>query len=690
MTGRYFDGLFGIVLILNTLIGVIMEYKASQMIKNLQVLTGAKQTVLKNKNEVKIPYEEIVEGDILLLKSGDEIPVDGTLMLNDYIEFDESNITGESISIVRKKGEKILSGSVVVSGYNKLKANTSTYDSYAGQLTQKAKVFSLSKSKIRTEINTLLKVLCVIIFPLMVLLYINELKNIYFNFPNIFETTNEKLAIAHSVAGVVGMIPEGLVLLISVNFAISAIILSKKKVLAQELSAIEVLSRVNTLCIDKTGTITTGNIKIKSIQYLKYEQLVKQILKKFSIQKDANQTAKSFKKINAKDIKITKYIPFSSERKYSSLTTNKKQFILGSPDNLLTKTQNAKYFNSNYRNLVLCVKTLKRNTPVAIIQFEDEIRKDAKKTLKYFIKNGVDIKIISGDNIKTITNIAKRVGLSIKNTLDLSIEKMPNSFNDISIIARCKPQQKEQIIKNLQQKGNVVAMTGDGVNDVLALKKADLAISMPNGANVVKSISQLILSDGTFSSMPQIVLEGRRIIGNMTRSAILFLVKTTIAILTSLFAIIIASKYPFLPRQLTLLSIWTIGVPGFLLSIEPNYKKFRNDFLKTVLTNAVPFGVINGVLSFVIYFLSPIDEKSSNAVILLLFLGLYILLKVIKPINFYKFAVFLFSTIGTILCLTVFAKYFIISFSLLNNGLLIFCFFLIGIFFIEMLNWIKV
>jgi cation-transporting ATPase E len=680
------------------------------MVDNLKILHKAKYTCVRDKKEIQIYSDEIVKDDIIIIKSGEQIPADAIIIDNSYLEVNESILTGESENIQKIKDDKLLGGSTVISGSAIIQITNVGINSYAGRLTKLSKQFKLAPSEIRKSINKLLIYLGIIIIPVIIALLYNEIHELT-NVPltQIFQNDQGRIAVAHAVGGVIGMIPEGLVLLVSINFAISSIILAKKKILVQELASVETLARINVLCIDKTGTITDGKIKLENIKYYANKLLVNKALSTIAKDKSANKSVSIFKNLSKQSLNIKKTLAFSSKKKFSAFLIGKNIWVLGMPEKFDRKSAGYKYASSKTKNgkRVLAVGLIKTSSianankrfndlekhlpilePIAIAVLDENIRKNAKTIIKYFREQNIDVQIISGDNLDTVITIAKKIGLKIKGAIDMSAYNsnmiVEKRIDNINVFARVTPEQKQEIILYLKESNNVVAMTGDGVNDILALKKSDLAIAMADAVPAVKNASQLILSDNAFTFLPKVVLEGRRILANIERTSTLFLIKTSFTLVSIILICILDFTYPYLPRQLTLIGMWTIGIPGFFMSILPNSKRYKKGFIKRVLKIAVPIGISNGIIAFAIYSVSPLTFKSTNATLTLLFLGLFVLYKCIQPLNMVRCALFISMCLGAILSIIFFNNIFLLTFPTADYLFLIISSVIFGAAFIQL------
>lgn len=650
--GSYKNMLFIVVVLINLIIGIVQEVRAKRTADRLSLISAIKTTVIRNGTEQHIPTDNIVLDDILKLQVGNQVTADCSI-LNGYCEVNESFITGEANPIAKKQGDTILSGSYIISGGVYAKAEKISENTYISSLSKEAKKLKKHKSEIMDSINKIIKWISVAIFPIGAILLYTQYQLL----------GDIKSAVVQATAGLIGMIPEGLVLLTSMVFAVSVIRLAKNNVLAQDLSSVESLARVDVLCLDKTGTLTTGDMYLEKIIYTNKEfdaQLIDSILSSIvSSQNSLNATSRAIKDYTDKHTNI-KYqvvddIPFSSDRKWSATQLcNMGTFIMGAyeyifPNGKLQSTIDN--YSNEYRVITLAYtkESISNDIhelniePIALILLKDTLRPNIKETLEYFKTQDVSIKIISGDNVKTVSTIAKNLNFADVRSLDMSSvtkSELKNLVEDVSLFCRVTPDKKRLIVKYLKEKGHIVAMTGDGVNDVPALKEADCSIAISNGAEATRNISQLILLNSEFSSLPKIVAEGRRSINNIKRSASLFLIKTTYSILLDLIFIILTMQYPFVPIQLTLISAICIGIPSFILALEPNNNRVNGSFLKYILSKAIPTAldiVITvtsiSILGSTIFTELSTKEISSICVISTGFIGLLHLLRLCKPLN---------------------------------------------------------
>ncbi len=589
LVGSYKNMLFLGIVIINTAISSIQEIHSKKVVDKLSIMVSRKARVIRNGKKQEVSIHELVRDDIIEFNTGNQIATD-SIILEGKVQVNEAFITGESDSIYKKEGDMILSGSHIISGKCIAKVEHIGEENYTAKISKDAKYIKKVNSEIMNSLNKIIKFLTFAMIPIGMALFYTQLN---------IEDTSFQDAVVKSVAAVIGMIPEGLVLLTSTVLAVSIIRLSKSKVLVQELYCIETLARVDTLCLDKTGTLTEGNMEVRDfIPISRTKEEMSNILSNIAqFSEDENATMEAirnrFTKIEREWTPVKK-IAFSSQTKWSGITFQEEgTYLLGAPEFVL-KESFIKYrdriqeYAKDYRVLVLAhsIKEAKNNQlpeEIQIIGYVlllDKIRKEAKQTLQYFDKQGVAIKIISGDNPITVSKIAKQVGVkNYKQYIDMSTIEEKKEIEQIAsqytIFGRVSPAQKRILVEALQKEGKTVAMTGDGVNDVLALKAADCSIAMANGSDATKSVSQLILLDSNFASMPKVVAEGRRTINNMQRSATLFLIKTIYSGLLAIMFLMMQEQYPFMPIQMSLISTITIGLPSFILELEHNRERIQ-------------------------------------------------------------------------------------------------------------------
>lgn len=598
--GSYKNLLFLIVIFCNTAISIIQEINSKKAVDKLSILAQAKVNCIRDGEKQEIGINSIVLDDLLMLETGNQIVAD-SIILEGEVEVNESFITGESDVIYKRKGDTLLSGSFVVSGKCKAEVIHIGDENYTSKISSGAKYVKKVNSEIMKALNGIIKIVSIAIVPIGILLFFNQLGLTENSFKN---------AVVNTVAAIIGMIPEGLVLLTSTVLAVSVIRLSKRKVLVQELYCIETLARVDTLCLDKTGTITEGTMEVNDIiEITKSKEELEEILSEISSASDDNNStieAIRAKYKNKQKWKVINKIPFSSQKKWSGVCfKDKGSYIIGAPEFVLREKydeykERIEKYSNDYRVIIVANSEgdfIEKELPdklevLGFVLISDVIRKEASKTLKYFKEQGVNIKIISGDNPITVSKIAKRAGVENSekyiNMQEIKTkEQLEKAAKEYTIFGRVTPVQKKELVQALKKEGHTVAMTGDGVNDVLALKEADCSIAMASGSDATRNVAELVLLDSNFASMPEIVLEGRRTINNIERSATLFLVKTIYASILAIIFLFVNMPYPFMPIQLTLISTVTIGIPSFVLALEPNKERIKGKFLRNVISRAL-------------------------------------------------------------------------------------------------------
>ncbi len=651
--GHPIDGLFFVAVIVNSAMGIIQETRAKRTLDRLSILSTPRVTVRRDGREHNISSEDIVTDDVVRLQIGDQVPTDGIVMSVESAEVDESLLTGESDSLAKKDGDQLLSGSFVVAGSLWYTATAVGDAAYAHQLAAKVKVFKKAHSELLAGTNKLLGYISIVILIVAPLLVWGQLTRTHTSFQD---------AATRSIAAIVGMIPEGLVVLTSFAFVLASLTLARRKVLVQELPAVEGLARVDVVCLDKTGTLTEGSIVFSDLLLEKNvkKSEIEPVLGAFAAEANSPTLDALHERFQDMSLKVSSRVAFHSKRKWSALNTGKAGWILGAPEILfedarlpIRRTADA-YANDGARVLALASAshsvngtTLPTNlVPKALILLEEKIRSDASKTLEYFAGQGVALKVISGDNPRTVAAVARRVGIACNQpcdarTLPSDIAQLARILETNNVFGRVLPEQKQLFVKALQAQGHVVAMTGDGVNDALALKDADIGIAMGSGAPATRAVARLVLLDSSFAHMPHVLAEGRRVIANIERVANLFVIKNVYNLLFALAVTVLALSFPFLPRHLSLISWLTIGIPAFFLALGPNTRRYLPGFLPRVLRFAVPVGVLVAVLSLYTYTTTLsqtilIKPASSAAVICVVTIGLWVLACLGRPLKLWK------------------------------------------------------
>lgn len=702
-TGSWKDAVFGFVILINTGIGVVTELRAKRTLDRLSILVASKSIVRREGKNVYVDHSGIVLGDLLWVRSGDQVPADANVVKSWGLEMDESMLTGESVTVRKAADDFVYSGSTAVSGVALMRVTAVGDNSYASKLAAQAKVYTKTISDLSRGINTILKWMTIVVVPLCVLLVWSQINKVG-GFAVALQTGQWKSAVVSAVAGVVGMIPEGLVLLTSLNFAVAAMRLARKKTLVQELESVETLARVDCLNLDKTGTITDGGIAFVGVDLIGDDsnRLVNQALFDLSNEENPNATGSAIMEgLKNQGVSsassVSARLPFSSARKWSAIRYALKDgrfetWYMGAPEVLATAicarkssvasgdlhgsiapavaeggisdsavsgdspfdnchlTDSFKqilnrvneYAQQGNRVLLLAVaysdsgdsnnvtfssspvvSTSAR--PVALVRCSEKIRADARQTLAWFRQQGVRCRVISGDNPTTVASVAEKVGLTGNSKpVSMDARQLPKDINqlaevleNIDVLGRVLPDQKKAIVQALHSKGHVVAMTGDGVNDTLALKEADLGVAMGNAAPAAKAVAQVVLVDSRFSHLPDVVAKGRQVMANMERVAGLFLVKTVYSALISAGVVLLGLNFPYLPRHITYIGSLTIGIPAFLLALAPNTRRYVPGFLHRVVRFALPNGIAVAVSVLVVSILSPLmlarGLDSSNA-----------------------------------------------------------------------------
>ncbi|WP_297712572.1 cation-translocating P-type ATPase [Clostridium sp.] len=659
--GAYSNLAFILIIILNISIGSFQEIHAKNMVAKLSVLTVSKVDVIRDGREKSISVDEVVLDDITILNMGNQISSD-SVVIDGKIEVNESLLTGESDTIVKMPGDKLFSGSYVVSGKCYAKVEKVGKDNLAAEITLKSKKHKKVNSELLNSMRKVTRLTSFIIIPVGVLLFVQAF---------FFRDQVIKSSVVTTAAALLGMLPKGLVLLISISLATGVIKLAKKKVLVQDLYSVETLAHVDTLCLDKTGTITEGKMKVSNVEIFNEEIMpisIEQALSAFVNEiGDNNGTFQALKEhFNGNDNFDVDYKnQFSSERKWSSISFKGiGSIIVGAPERLIAKSAFEMKENmieaqkQGKRVLLVGVSkevvedTLPEIEIIAAIELADPLRKNAKEMLGFFKGEGVTVKIISGDNPLTVSSIAKQAGLEeYESYIDLSTIKNDDEIIDLvdkySIFARVSPNQKSLLVQALQAKGHTVAMTGDGVNDVIALRQADCSITLPEASDVAKQVSQIVLLNSDFSVLKDVLMEGRRVVNNITNVATIFFIKTLYSVMLSILNIITCTAFPFMPIQITLVDLAIEGYTSFFISFEPNGKQIKEKFLKSVLKNSFPYSVVIIINIICLYFLAPAlgiaeDNMTTLMYYMIGFTSILAVVRVCRPFN--KMRVFLCTT----------------------------------------------
>ncbi len=703
------DSLFGFVIVFNSAIGIVQEYRAKRTLEKLSLIGEAHPIVRRNGAEIEVSADDIVLDDLVVLVTGDQIVVDGEVLLTGGLEADESLLTGEADPVHKHVGDEVMSGSFVVAGGGIMRATKVGLDSYATKLTAEAKTFSATKSELMGSIMRFVRTITWVMIPLGSLLFISQLRS---------SPTWEE-ALSGTVAGVVTMVPEGLVLLTSVAMAVAVVRLGKRRALVQEMSAVEVLARVDVVCVDKTGTLTEPGMAVNELVVLTdlsespadtpvSERGVREVLGAIGASEDSpNPTLGAV----ANEYPPPGWaqegsVPFSSARKWSSASFGTHgTWLLGAPEVLLAAESGPavsaavaradELAGTGARVLLLAESTATGTSdgptsngqigplrPIALVAIDQRLRSDAAETVSYFLEQGVTVKVISGDNPVTVGAIAAQAGIPLADN-PVDARDLPEDQAELAevlathgVFGRVTPAQKRAMVGALQSRGHCVAMTGDGVNDVLALKDADLGIAMGSGAGATRAVAQIVLLDSKFSVLPHVVAEGRRVLGNIERVSVLFLTKSFYSALLSLITVVLTLtsiyevEFIFLPRHLTVITWLTIGVPAFFLALMPNTQRFHPGFFNRVLRFAVPSGVVCAVFSFTSYVLvltegEPIEVARTAASITLFIIAWMVLVLVARPFNAPRVAIVIVMGLGflTVLGVPALSEFFALSLS---------------------------
>lgn len=698
ITGSWRDAVFGFVIIINTGIGIVTELRAKRTLDRLSILVASEFLVHRDGRDVEVPHNEIVLDDLLWIRAGEQVPADGQIIQTWGLELDESMLTGESRTVRHKVGEQVYSGATAVSGMALVKVNAVGSHSYAATLTAQAKVYKKTVSDLNKGINTILKFMTFLVVPLCILLILSQIHTVG-GWGTALSTGEWRQAVVSAVAGVVGMIPEGLVLLTSLNFAVAAMRLARHNTLVQELESVETLARVDALNLDKTGTITDGGIAFNRLVMLgsanaAAEQAATQALYDCCNEEQPNGTGQAvLAGLKAQGYgagAVESRVPFSSARKWSAVRKSGETWYMGAPEVIISALEGDyssvlqrvnEYANDGNRVLLVARSTAPlsprsglrgaveganvsddpqldpKAEPVALVLCSEKIREDAERTLAWFREQGVRCRVISGDNPVTVGAIARRVKLTGDHEpVAMDARELPEDVNELArvlenvdVLGRVLPDQKKAIVQALHTQNHVVAMTGDGVNDALAIKEADLGIAMGNAAPATKAVAQVVLVDSKFSHLPDVVARGRQVMANMERVASLFLVKTVYSALISLGVVLTQIPYPYLPRHITYIGALTIGMPAFILALAPNTRRYIPGFLKRVVTFALPGGIATALSVLLASWTLPnvmgwdvvnndadLSALRATSAIILFLMGVFVLARVARPLNSWR------------------------------------------------------
>ena len=674
--GAYRDALFGGVVVANTLIGIIQELRAKRTLDRLTVVNAPKVMAVRDGEIHQLAVNELVLDDVMDLRPGQQIVADSRVVAGTNLEVDESLLTGESDPVVKVIGDDLMSGSFVVSGSARAQVSKVGADAYAVQLAEEARRFTLVRSALRAAMDRIVTLVTYALVPTGIALFISQLDS----------DGGVRDGLVSAVGGVVAMVPEGLILLTSVAFTVGVLRLAKRRTLVQELPAIEVLARVDVICLDKTGTITSGAMDVTEVRAVDgNDRTAPEIdaalaaLAWADPNPNATQQALQRRFDDTSDWTMSESVAFSSARKWSASSFDGQgTWVFGAPEMVVDGSRFEAIESSvseaadSGRRVLLLASTDEplegESLPdgvraVALVMLEDQVRPDASETLAYFAEQGVTLKVISGDNPRTVGAVCRRVGLTGADrsvdarTLADSIEGLADALEAATVFGRVTPHQKQAMVKALQSRGHVVAMTGDGVNDVLALKDADCGVAMASGSEASRAVAQLVLLDSSFAALPAVLAEGRRVINNIERVASLFLVKTTYALFFAWATVLTGVTYPFLPRHLTLIGTFTIGVPAFFLALAPNPDPVRPGFLGRVARIALPGGLLASVSTFVAYLIArstdglSLEQERTTATIVLAACAVLVLARVARPLRPWKVA--LIASMAVFLALTM-------------------------------------
>ncbi|MBR3176075.1 HAD-IC family P-type ATPase [Candidatus Saccharibacteria bacterium] len=713
LVGSYKNLLFIFIAIANTLISIINEIRAKRTVDKMRLIAEQRPTVIRGGKTLQIEQGQIVDGDLLVLSLGDQILVD-SIIVEGSIEVNESFVTGESDSITKHPGDKLISGSFIVSGACKATATAVGQESLVSKLESAAYTIKTADSKLFAIMNNIVKYISFALIPIGALLLWAR-----FRVPD----TTPEVAVTSTVAALINMIPEGLILLTSSVLALATIRLSRRKVLVQDLYSIETLARVDCIALDKTGTLTTGKMRVKHFVPVKdskplsptdltnpttpAEKSLQNALKLIlgtSTTDNATSTALKQKLLKTAKFEpteqILEVIPFSSDRKYSGVRTDKATYLMGAPEFLIDKKYD---IEGDYRILAIvkCEKyplPMSNSSNIELLGYallEDDLRKDAKSIIKYFADNDVEVKIISGDSPKTVQSIASKVGVSNLATIDLSTLGSTIDYNrlvkEYAIFTRVKPAQKKSLILALKKQGKTVAMTGDGVNDILAMKEADCSIAIGEGSDAARRSAKFVLLGSDFSAVPSIIDEGRQSINNLERSTTLFLSKTIYASILAVLFTILPLEYPYAPIEMSLLNFACIGLPGLVLALEHNTSRIKNRFVQNILQYSVPVGITISVSMVILSIIAEAQnfirpELLTSSLFITFAIDFALIYLISRPLNLFRsiLLITIFSIVAVVFLFSPFRNLLDLGFLSVNSIVIVFAIILFGyiIFFL--------
>lgn len=667
--GNPINSLFFIAMLLNIIVGVAQELKAKIVLDRLAIMVKPSVKVLRDGHSRTITSGEVVLGDCIVLGLGDQIVADGRILWTGDLEIDESLLTGEADAVSKAVGDEVLSGSFVTAGSGVMEVTKVGKQSYSAKLSTEARQFKRVSSELISATNWIMRWIARILIVVVPILVIGQLR--------IGDDWRE--AVTHVVAAIVGMIPEGLVLLTSMAFLLAVLKLARQRVLVQQLPAVETLARVNVLLLDKTGTLTEGKMAVDQLivqDGVDQSRVQSVIATMASRGSSPTNSAIRMYLADADKVSFSDEIPFSSRRKWSAIKVGGEVFIMGAPEIVIGDTDMLTRATSlaeqGYRVLALVGADewpsgddlAMPTKPLALMVLNEKIRSDARSTLRYFAKQGVEIKVISGDAPTTVRAVAKQVGIkaAAMDARDLpDPEASPAEFLSMvqkhNVFGRVKPEQKRQIAAALQANGDVVAMTGDGVNDALALKKADLGIAMASGSSATRSVAEVVLLDNQFAHLPAVLGEGRRVVANIERVANLFIIKNVYTTILALAVTVLGLVYPFLPAQMTLIGALSIGIPAFFFALAPNNRRYRAGFLRRVLGFSLPVGAVMAIAMFVCYYLLTgrhsldVATAGTSVSVVVMAIGLVVLAKLSQPVRGWKLALILACEVAFVACI---------------------------------------